>query len=71
MSEPHAAWYEGFEEYISGAFFGLVSLDLFMFLIHCLTERSAEGYSLSTLAVTVPLLLVWSFQRLYSQQEEH
>jgi len=72
MSEPHTAWYDGAEEYISGAFFGLVTLDIFMFLIHCLTERTADGYSLSTLAITVPLLLVWCFQRLYvKEQEQH
>ena len=48
-------------EYITGAFFGLVTLDLFMFLTHCLIEGTTTGYSLSTLVITLPILLVIYF----------
>jgi len=72
MSKPHdTPWYKSYEDYISGAFFGLVSLDIFMFLVHCLTTRSPNDYSLATLAVSIPLLLVWSFERLYTAKEQH
>ncbi len=56
-------------EYIAGAFFGLVTLDLFMFLTHCLINGTTTGYSLSTLVITLPILAVIYFQRLHAQQD--
>lgn len=56
-------------EYIAGAFFGLVTLDIFMFLSHCLLNGTATGYSLSTIVITLPILLVIYFQRLHSNQD--
>lgn len=59
-------------EYLTGALFGLITLDLFMFLIHCITERSISGYGLGLLAITLPIALVWYAQHLYSEQvQEH
>jgi glucose uptake protein GlcU len=56
-------------EYITGAFFGLVTLDIFMFLTHCLLKGTATGYSLSTIVITLPILMVIYFQRLHSHQD--
>lgn len=56
-------------EYIAGAFFGLVTLDLFMFLSHCLLKGTATGYDLSTIVITLPILMVIYFQRLHSNQD--
>jgi hypothetical protein len=71
MSEPQTTWRDEYGDYISGAFFGLVTLDIFMLLIHCMTEQTIEGYSLSTLAISFPLVLAWSFERLYAQHSDH
>ncbi|KZY31790.1 MULTISPECIES: hypothetical protein [unclassified Oleiphilus] len=62
-------WYHDYSDYISGALFGLITLDIFMLLIHGITERSLSDYSMGTLAITIPIMLVWSFERLYSKQE--
>lgn len=64
-------WYKSQTEYFTGALFGLITLDIFMFLIHCITEKSFSGYGLGTLAITLPITLVWYFQHLYSKQEQH
>ena len=63
-----SSWSSQYGDYISGALFGLITLDLFMLLIHGLIERSISGYSLGTLGITVPLMLVWVFERLYSRE---
>lgn len=62
-------WYEDFSDYISGALFGLITLDLFMLLIHGISKQSVAGYSMGTLAITIPIMLVWCFERLYAKQE--
>jgi uncharacterized membrane protein YkgB len=69
MSTATSPWYKNNREYISGALFGLITLDIFMLLIHGITERSISGYSMGTLAITIPIMLVWYFQQLYSDQE--
>mgnify|MGYP000370755967 FL=1 len=56
-------------EYIAGAFFGLVTLDLFMFFTHCLLSGSTSDYNLSTIVITLPILMVIYFQRLHSKQD--
>ena len=72
MGEQLASWYKEQGEYVTGAIFGLIALDIFMFLVHCITERTVEGYGLSTLVITIGIGLVAGVERLYSQQEaEH
>lgn len=56
-------------EYIAGAFFGLVTLDLFMLLTHCLFEGTVEGYNLTTLMITLPVLAVIYFERLHAKKD--
>ncbi len=70
MGDQMAAWYKENGEYITGGLFGLVVLDIFMFLVHCLIERTTEGYNLTTLIITVGFLMVALFEKLYSEQEE-
>lgn len=69
MNTITTPWYKNNSEYFSGALFGLITLDLFMLLIHGITERSISDYSMGTLAITLPIMLVWYFQKLYSDQE--
>jgi len=69
MSEQTAELPISQNEYIAGAFFGLVTLDLFMFLTHCLLNGTTTGYDLSTIVITLPILLVIYFQRLHSHQD--
>ncbi|MDX1451308.1 MAG: hypothetical protein R3183_02040 [Oleiphilaceae bacterium] len=71
MGEGLAAWYKNNGEYILGGLFGLVVLDLFMFLVHCLVERTTEGYGLTTLIISIGFLMVAYFEKLYSEQEAH
>jgi hypothetical protein len=70
MTETTQPWYKKQQEYFTGALFGLVTLDLFMLLIHCMLEHSLTGYNLGTLAITLPITLVWYSQHLYSQHTE-
>lgn len=71
MSEQLAVWYKGQGEYVTGALFALITLDLFMFLMYCITEQTTQGYGLGTLLVTLALgALAW-IERLYSQQPSH
>jgi hypothetical protein len=69
MSEQTANLPTSQNEYIAGAFFGLVTLDIFMFLTHCLLNGTTAGYSLSTIVITLPILLVIYFQRLHTHQD--
>jgi len=69
MSEQTADLPISQNEYIAGAFFGLVTLDLFMFLTHCLLNGTTTGYNLSTIVITLPILMVIYFQRLHSHQD--
>lgn len=69
MNDNTTPWYKAQSEYFTGALFGLITLDLFMLLIHCITEQRLSGYGLGTLAITIPVSLVWYFQHLYTQQE--
>lgn len=69
MSEQLASWYKEQGEYVTGALFGLITLDLFMFLVHCITERSVSGYNTATLLILGGLFMVAAVERLYSQQE--
>jgi len=71
MGEQMAAWYKDNGEYITGGLFGLVALDVFMFLIHCLIERTTDGYNLMTLVITAGLLIVALCEKLYTEQEAH
>ena len=71
MGEQFATWYKEQGEYITGALFALIVLDIFMFLMHCITERTADGYGLTTLIITLSVGLVAWVERLYSQQEQH
>ena len=72
MGDQLAQWYKEQGEYITGGLFGLVTLDIFMFLVHCLTERTTEGYGLTSLVIVLGLYIVASVERLYGQQEaEH
>jgi hypothetical protein len=64
-------WYKTQTEYFTGALFGLITLDMFMFLIHCISEKTVSGYSLGSLAITIPVALVWYFQHMYSKHEQH
>ena len=69
MSEQTANLPNSQNEYVAGAFFGLVTLDIFMFLTHCLFNGTATGYNLSTIVITLPILLVIYFQRLHAKQD--
>jgi hypothetical protein len=69
MTDNTQPWYKNQSEYFTGALFGLITLDLFMLLIHCMLEQSFSGYNLGTLAVTLPVALVWYSQHLYAQHE--
>jgi len=69
MTDNSAPWYKTQPEYLTGALFGLITLDLFMLLIHCITEKSFSGYGLGSLAITLPIALVWYVQHIYAQQE--
>lgn len=71
MGEQLAIWYREQGEYVTGALFGLVTLDIFMFLVHCVTEQTTEGYGLTTLVITLSLYFLASIEKLYGQQEEH
>ena len=71
MGEQFATWYKEQGEYVTGALFGLITLDLFMFLMYCITERTSEGYGLGTLLITACIgFLAWA-EKLYSEQEQH
>lgn len=70
MSEQFANWYKEQGEYITGGLFALIVLDILMFLIHCITEKTTEGYGLMTLVIALSIgALAW-IEKLYSQQEE-
>ena len=71
MGERMAIWYNEQGEYVLGGLFGLVTLDLFMFFVHCLTERTTSGYGLTSLFIASSFLAVAYFEKLYSQQEAH
>lgn len=71
MNTETAPWYKTQPEYFTGALFGLITLDIFMLLIHCITQKTIMGYGLGTLAITIPIALVYLFQHLYAQQEQH
>tara|TARA_R110002167_G_scaffold186072_21_gene386998 strand:+ start:828 stop:1043 length:216 start_codon:yes stop_codon:yes gene_type:complete len=71
MNTNTTPWYKSQPEYFTGALFGLVTLDLFMFLIHCITEKTLTGYGFGALAITIPIALVCYFQHIYSNQEQH
>lgn len=69
MSEQTAKLPVSQNEYIAGAFFGLVTLDLFMFFTHSLLKGTTTGYDLSSIVITLPILMVIYFQRLHSHQD--
>ncbi len=71
MNTETTPWYKSQPEYLTGALFGLVTLDVFMLLIHSIIEKTITGYSLGTLAITIPVALVYFFQHLYAQQKQH
>ncbi len=71
MGEQFAEWYKEQGEYITGAIFALIVLDIFMFLMHCITEGTADGYGLSTLLITLCLGVVAGAEKLYAEQEQH
>ena len=70
MGEQLAVWYREQGEYLLGALFGLFTLDLFMFLAHCVTERTTDGYGLTTLLISLSFLMVAYLERLYMNQAE-
>lgn len=69
MKDQLSTWYREKGEYLTGAFFGLFVLNVFMFLIHCLSTGSADGYNTATLAITAGLFFVAWADRLYFSQE--
>ena len=71
MNTNTTPWYKSQPEYLTGALFGIITLDMFMFLIHCIKEKTLAGYGLGSLAITVPIALVCYFQHIYSNQEPH
>ena len=71
MGEQLAVWYKDQGEYLLGALFGLATLDLFMFIAHCITERTTDGYGLTTFIISLSFFMVAYFERLYSNQEAH
>ena len=71
MNPNTVSWYKTQPEYLSGALFGLVTLDLFMLLIHLITEKTISGYGLGTLAITIPIALVYLFQHMYTEEDQH
>lgn len=71
MTTESSPWYKSQPEYFAGALFGIVTLDLFMFLIHAITEKTLSGYGLGILAITIPIVIVWYCEHLYRQQDSH
>lgn len=69
MGEQFANWYRDQGEYITGALFGLIALDIFMFLAYVVTEKTTDGYGLTTLLIVTGIGLVAWVEKLYSEQD--
>ena len=70
MEKQTSGWLDEFGDYISGGLTALLCLDLGMFFIHIILERTTEGYSLSTLPFIVVALVLFHIERMYRKQTE-
>lgn len=70
MEKQTSGWLDEFGDYISGGLTALFCLDLGMFFIHIMLERTTEGYSLSTLPFIIVALALFHIERMYSKQTE-
>jgi len=70
MEKQTSGWLDEFGDYISGGLTALLCLDLGMFLIHIILERTTEGYSLSTLPFIIVALVLFHIERMYRKQTE-
>ncbi|UZE96061.1 hypothetical protein [Alkalimarinus alittae] len=68
MEKHTSSWLDEFGDYISGGLTALLCLDLAMFFIHLMLERTTEGYSLSTLPFIIVALALFHIERMYSKQ---
>lgn len=66
-SDQHS-WFSRYSDYLLGGLFGLISLDLFLFLMHCISEKTLSGYGLSSLVITLALAILVAIERLYAAQ---
>lgn len=62
------SWFSRYSDYLLGGLFGLISLDLFLFLMHCISEKTISGYGLSSLVITLALAILVAIERLYATQ---
>lgn len=63
-------WIESYKDYLSGGLFALLILDLGMFVVHLMLERTASGYSLFSLVFIVAALALFHIEKLYTEQDE-
>ncbi|MFD2231015.1 hypothetical protein [Alkalimarinus sediminis] len=68
MESQTSNWLDEFGDYISGGLTALLCLDLGLFFIHLMLERSTEGYSLSTLPFIIVALALFHIERVYRKQ---
>ncbi len=71
MEKQTSSWLEEYGDYISGGLTALLCLDLGMFLIHLIVERTTEGYGLATLPFIIVALVLFHIERLYRKQASH
>lgn len=70
MGEQFAKWYNEQGEYLTGALFGLITLDIFMFLLHCITQGTTDGYGLTGMLILISIGAVAATEKLYHSQAE-
>ena len=70
MEQQTSGWLDEFGDYISGGLTALLLLDLSMFFIHLMLERTTEGYGLSTLPFIIVALALFHIERLYRKQPD-
>ena len=68
MEKQTSGWLDEFGDYISGGLTALLCLDLGMFFIHIMLERTTEGYGLSTLPFIIVALVLFHIERMYRKQ---
>mgnify|MGYP000002889070 CR=1 FL=1 len=68
MEKQTSGWLDEFGDYISGGLTALLCLDLAMFFIHIILERTTDGYSLSTLPFIIVALVLFHIERMYRKQ---
>ncbi len=70
MEKQTSSWLDEFGDYISGGLTALLCLDLGMFFIHIMLERTTDGYGLNTLPFIIVALVLFHIERMYRKQTE-